>query len=100
MQLAVQTGPPRLLHIASQAGLDIEIGPRTQPFGGDLAGPSPHPVADVLAADHEVLALLIPAPHDHVTVRIVGIPVVDRDPLEARAKIALHAAHEVACESP
>jgi hypothetical protein len=31
-------------------------------------------------------------------VRIVGVPVIDRDPIEARPEIALHLGHEVAGE--
>lgn len=52
-------------------------------------------MGDVVAGDHEVLAGVVPAPHDDVGVWIVGVPVVDRDPIEPRAQVGLHAAHEM-----
>src|SRR3546814_5278416 len=33
-------------------------------------------------------------------VRIVGVPVIDRDPVEARLEILCHVGHEVAGEAP
>ena len=38
------------------------------------------------------------AAHDDVDVRVVGVPVIDADPVEFRAEVLLHLSHEVARE--
>src|SRR3546814_10990580 len=42
-----------------------------------------------------VFAGVVAPAHDDVRVRVVGVPVVDGHPIEARAQVGLHAAHEV-----
>ena len=57
-------------------------------------------MADVLTPDDEVLTRLVLAAQDHMSVRVVGVPMVDRDPLQPRPEVALHPAHEMAGEAP
>jgi hypothetical protein len=45
--------------------------------------------------DDEVFAGVVAPAHDDVRVRVVGVPVVDGHPIEARAQVGFHAAHEV-----
>ena len=45
-------------------------------------------LADVGAADAEVLAVVGAAAHEDVDVGTIGVPVIDRDPIELRAEIA------------
>ncbi len=53
-------------------------------------------MADVVAGDDEIGALIGNAAHEQMDVRIVGVPVIDRDPIEPRAQVGLHLPHDVA----
>ncbi len=53
-------------------------------------------MADVVAGDDEVAPGVIDAAQDDMAVRVVGVPVVDRDPVELRAEVRFHAGHQVA----
>jgi len=56
-------------------------------------------VADVITGDDEIGAILRDAPHQQVDVRIVGVPVIDCDPVKPGPEIALHLDHEVAVKA-
>src|SRR5215469_2026183 len=60
--------------------------------------PRPQAVADVITRDDEIGAILRDAPHQQVDMGIVGVPVIDRDPIEPGPEIAFHLGHEVAGE--
>ena len=64
----------------------------------ELLGPGAQPAADIVAGDHEILAGLIDASDEQMDVRIVGVPVVDGDPIEPGAKIGFHLPGEVSRE--
>jgi hypothetical protein len=57
-----------------------------------------HALLDVVARDHEVLAVIADAAHDQMDVGMLGVPVIDRDPIEPRAEILFHLADKIACE--
>ena len=63
-----------------------------------LLGPGAQTAADIVAGNHEVLAGLIDASDQKVDMRIVGVPVIDGDPIEPCAKIGFHLPGEVAGE--
>jgi hypothetical protein len=52
-------------------------------------------VADVIARNHEIAAIIGFAAHDDVDVGIVGIPVIDSDPIEPGAEVPLCLRHQV-----
>ena len=52
-------------------------------------------VGDVVAGDDEVFAGVVASAHDQVCVRVVGVPVIDRHPIQPRAQVGLHATHQV-----
>ena len=54
--------------------------------------------ADVFAADDQVLTVIGAAADEDMDVRIVGVPVVDRDPVELGAEILLDIEHQLARE--
>ena len=60
--------------------------------------PRPQAVADVITRDDEIGAILRDAPHQQVDVGIVGVPMIDRDPIEPGPEIAFHLNDEVAGE--
>ena len=66
---------------------------------GASRGAGAEPMADVVAADHEILPVIGSAAHQHMDVRIVCIPVIDRDPIERHSEITLGIAHELPGEA-
>ncbi len=85
LQGTVEARPPLLLHLALQGLPDLQLGARPQPFGRQFGGPMPEAVGDVVARDDEVFAGVVAPAHDDVRVRVVGVPVIDRHPLQPRA---------------
>jgi hypothetical protein len=55
-------------------------------------------VRDVVAGDDKVLTALVPAAQHEMGVRVSGVEMIRRDPVEPRAKIALDLPHEIADE--
>ena len=97
-KLAVELRPAFGLDLAFESTADIEIGARSQLLGDELARPVAHALLDVVARDHEVLAIVPHAAHDQVDMRMLGVPVIDGDPVELRAEIFFHLADEIAGE--
>ena len=95
LQRAVEARPPLLLHLALQGLLDLQFGARPQPFGRQLGGAMAEAVGDVVARDDEVFAGIVASAHDQVRVRVVGVPVIDRHPIQPRPQVGLHPVHQV-----
>ena len=60
-------------------------------FGRSLA----HAVTDVAAMDDKRVAAIVSPAHDQMDVRIVGVPVINRDPIQPRPEVVLHMLDEV-----
>ena len=59
-------------------------------FQGDaFSGAVAEAAADIGAADDEILAVIGTSPDQNMHMRIVGIPVIDRDPVESGSEVAL-----------
>lgn len=99
LQAAVEAGPARLLDFPLQRLLDLAFAARPEPFGGQLAGPLAHPIGDVVAGDDEVAPDLVLAAHDDVGVWVAGVPVVDRDPVQAGAEVRFDPRHRLPGEA-
>lgn len=52
-------------------------------------------MADIVAGDDQIGPGLIHAAHDQMHMRIVGVPVRDGSPVQARAKIGFHLLHQI-----
>lgn len=78
--------------------MNVEIGARPQLLGDEIARPVPHPLLDVVAGDHEVLPIVANTAHDQMDMRMRGVPVIDRHPVEARPEILFHLADKIARE--
>jgi hypothetical protein len=98
-KIAVETGKAFLLDLRPQPGLDLPIGARTQVQGYDFCGPLPHPPAEVLPGDDQVFPTVVLAAEDDMTVRMAGVVVVNRDPIQLGPEIPLHLAHQPAGQS-
>jgi hypothetical protein len=56
-------------------------------------------LGDVVAIDDQILAQLIPAVDDDMNMRMTGIKMVHRDPVELRSQVTFEFGHEVAGEA-
>ena len=95
LQRAVEARPPLLLHLALPGLLDLQFGARPQPFRRQLGGAMAEAVGDVVTRDDEVFAGVVAPAHDQVGVRVVGVPVIHRHPIQPRSQVGLHAVHQV-----
>lgn len=57
-------------------------------------------VADVVAGNDEVAAIVALAPHEDMDVRVVRIPMIDPNPIEPDAEIPHGLRHQVPCDAP
>ena len=53
----------------------------------------PHSLTDVVASDQEVVAVIAFAADKDMDMGIVGVPVIDAEPIEPRAEIAFNLRH-------
>src|SRR5260370_14010065 len=56
-------------------------------------------MGDVVAVDDQILVQLISAVDDDMNMRMAGIKMVHRDPIELRSQVTFEFAHEVAGEA-
>ena len=94
----IETGPPLGLDFFLQRGLDLPLAARSKFQGDALFGTRSKPPADVIAADDEILTVIGTSTDQDMDMRIIGIPVIDRDPVEFGSEIALDIRHQLACE--
>jgi len=97
-KLPIELGPALRLDLALQIAADVEIGARPQFLRDEIGGAGAHPFLDVVTRDDEILPIVGAPAQDDMDVRVVGVPVIDRRPIELRAEILCHLAHQVAGE--
>ena len=97
-QRAIEAGPALGLDLLLQGGPDFLLGARAELQGNPLGGAVAESLLDVVAADDEIRAVVGAPAHQHMDVRIVRVPVIDGDPVEFRAEIALGVSHQLAGE--
>jgi hypothetical protein len=61
-----------------------------------MLGSRPEPPGDVVARDDKIVPVLGLAPDQDVEMRDVGVPAIDRRPVEEHADITFNPGHEVA----
>ena len=99
VEAAVETGPALGVDLAAKRLSDIALAARTQLDSGALLGAGAQPFADIATIDDEILPIIgYPADQD-MDVRVVGVPVINRHPVEARIEVAGHVLHQLAGES-
>jgi hypothetical protein len=97
-QLAIELRPTFGLNLAFERAANVEIGTRSQFLGNQIASPVAHAFLDVVTRDDQILAVVAHAPYDQMNMGMLGIPVVDSDPVEPRAEILLHLLDQIAAE--
>src|SRR5580698_5704111 len=71
------------------------LGLGTQFHRDEIFGPRAQATADIVAGDDEVGAGIIDTADQQMNVGIVGVPMVDSDPVELRTEIGLHLPGEI-----
>ncbi|VTZ25775.1 hypothetical protein MPC1_2590002 [Methylocella tundrae] len=99
-QQPVEAGEAFGVHLALQLAADLLLGLPPQFQGDDLAGPLADAVGDVVASDVEDAAVVHDAAHQDVGVRVAGVVMIDRDPVELGAEVGFHHLHQVAGSLP
>jgi len=97
-QGAVDVSQPFLADLFPQPILDLEIRSRAEVEPDDLGGPLAHARRHVFAGDDEVLVPVGLAADEDMAVRMAGVVVVDRDPIELGAEILLDPLHQATDE--
>jgi len=100
LQASVKAGPSVGIDLTRQCPIDFALGTRAKFDSNPLRGAASHPVADIVLVDDEVAVIIGEPTHQNMDVRIVGVPVVDGDPVEPGAEILLHVGKQFAGESP
>jgi len=95
---AIEPRPALGRDFALQDGSNLKVALRTEFRRDEVLGARPHAARDVVPADHKVLAIIDPAADQQVDMGIIGVPVLDRDPVEPGLKVLLHVGEEVAGE--
>ena len=88
-KLPVEPRPALGLDLVVQAAADVEVGARPKLLRNEILRPRPHALADIVTRDHEVLPVIGAAAQDDVDVRVVGVPVIDADPVELGSEVLL-----------
>src|SRR5437667_3945835 len=78
------------LYRARPARPDLRPGPPAEGLRGERLAPLPNALLDVLGVEGQGATLVVAAPHENVQMRVVGIVMIDRDPLESRPQVMLH----------
>jgi len=94
----VEVGPPLAIDLTFERAADLLVGARPQLLGDQVLGAVTQTLLDVIPVDDEVLAVIGTAAHDDVDVGMLGVPVIDGDPVELGAEILLGLAHQLAGE--
>jgi len=97
-KLTVELGPAFRFDLSPVGAADVEIGAWPKLLGDEIARPVTHPFLNVVASDHEVLAVVTNATDDQMDMRMLGVPVIDRHPVEPGVEILFHLPDEVAGE--
>src|SRR5439155_11588903 len=93
-QPAVELRELRALHHTRAAGQDLVVRPEAEHPRGKLLAPIPDAPLNVARVDREGAAVIVSASNQEMDVGVVGVVVVDRDPLQPGAEVVLHLAHE------
>ena len=94
----IELGPAVRLDLGVEVATDLKVASRSEFERGKMCSAGAHALADVVAGDHKVAAVVTLSAYDDMDVGIIGIPVVDPDPIELGAEISLGLRHQIAGE--
>ena len=94
LELAIERREPLLSDLPGVGASDVEIVARSELLGRDLLRDPAQAVRDEPAVESELAAAAVDAPEDDVRVGMIGVEMVDGQPLELAIEIALDPSHE------
>ncbi|MCK1711521.1 MULTISPECIES: hypothetical protein [unclassified Bradyrhizobium] len=94
-QHPVEPGEAVGVHFPLKLLCHLKLGLAAQFPGNDLAGRLANTVSDIVASN-EGLAVVGHTPNDDVGVRVAGVVVIDRDPVEFCFEIRFYLLHQIA----
>ena len=95
---AIELGPAVRLDLSVEIAADLEVAARPELKGGKICGAGAQALADVIPRHHKVMAVAALPAYDDMDMGIIGVPVLDPEPIELRGKIPLGLCHQVAGE--
>jgi hypothetical protein len=95
-QHPVEPGEAIGIHLPLKLLRHLKLALPAQFPGNNLAGPFANAVGDIVAGDVEGLAVLGDTAHEDMGVRVAGIVVIDRDPVELGSEVSFHLGHQIA----
>src|SRR5215207_7222973 len=98
MKRPIEARPTFRVNLPFQGRLDVALAARSELERDALGRPIPKPAADVVPADDEILAIFGTAADQDMNMRIVSVPVIDRDPVQLGSEIARDVGHQLARE--
>ncbi len=97
-KIAVDVRPALGIDLPFERPADVLFGSQPQFARDNLRCAPTHSLADIVARDDEVLAVVGDAAHDDVDMWIIGVPVRHTGPVEPRSQIFFHLRHQVVGE--
>jgi hypothetical protein len=97
-QRPVERSQPFLVDLGALAVFNVAQRTRAQIEVDQFTGALAHAGCQIVARDHEIGAAMVRAADDDVRVRMAGVEMIDRDPVELRAEIFLDPCHQPACQ--
>ena len=94
-QLAIERGDPDIVDLAPAVTGDVGLKPGSEDPRDDCLRLLPYAMADDFRRNEQVLPVGPPAPHEDVRVRVVRVPVIDRDPLQLCPHLPLKIRHHL-----
>src|SRR5215207_7077417 len=94
MKRPIEARPTFRVNLPFQGRLDVALAARSELERDALGRPIPKPAADVVPADDEILAIFGTAADQDMNMRIVSVPVVDRDPVQFGSEIPRDVGHQ------
>ena len=95
---SVEAGPTLGIDLFLKGVADLALAARPQFQRDPLRCAAAKAVADLIAADEQVLPLVSASADEHMDVRIVGVPVIDRHPIKLGVEVALRVGHQFPSE--
>jgi hypothetical protein len=83
-------------NLGLKAAPDLKLRPGTKLARDKITRAGAQAFADVVAADDQVGTIVCAAAHEDVDMGVLGVPMVDGDPVEPRTEIARGLIHELA----
>ena len=92
----IEPCPAFCCHLRLKPASNLQLGSRTELARDEIAGAGAQARSDIIPANDEVGAVVGAAPHEDVDMWMLGVPMVDGDPVEPRAEVARGLVHQFA----